>query len=292
MLTTEPLIGYTTKSLTGFNMSTLKPGEIFENEHKEYNHLFFLIKGKAIISNLETIGYIINTGDFFFIPISSEILCEAVYPCDIIIFSYPDEYYSIYEQDYFRGLWKLSGAMDYSFEPIRMNPPISLFMDGFKDYFKYRLDQTEISKFKQEEFFCLLTLSYPKEKIVSLFYPAIGKSLEFRRFIFENYLKVKNVEELIQLCDATRKTFDRQFLDEFGVSAYQWILSQRAKHVRFSLAETDDKMKIIMERYGFTIASHFTRFCWEQFDYAPLKFRKHLKEKKNLTLERCKLILD
>lgn len=291
MSTTKPSKTTTTNSFTVFKPFVLKSGEVFINKRKEYNHLFFLISGKAIVSNLETIGNIVKAGDFFFIPVSSEMLCEAVSPCNAVIFSY-SEYANIYEQIYFRGLCNLCATMGDHFRIMQMNSFIYWFMDSLKDYFQYELDKTEIQKVKHEEFFCLLTASYTKKQLASFFYPVIGKSFEFRKFIFDNYLKVKNIEELIQLQGITRKTFDRQFTDEFGVPAYQWILNQKAKHIRFALAETQDKMSDIMNRYGFVIAPHFTRFCKEQFNHSPLKLRKYLQERRLNALEYCKSTLE
>ncbi|GHU08849.1 hypothetical protein FACS189431_5840 [Alphaproteobacteria bacterium] len=93
----------------------------------------------------------------------------------------------------------------------------------------------------------------------------------------EQYLSVKNIDELVKLSGLKRKTFDRQFNDEFGMPPYQWILKQKAKHIYYALSETNEQMQEIMKRYGFTIAPHFTRFCKDYFNATPLELRKRFR---------------
>jgi AraC-like DNA-binding protein len=114
----------------------------------------------------------------------------------------------------------------------------------------------------------------------AFFHPIVGRAIDFRNFILENYLKVRNIGDLVELSGVKRKTFDRQFIAEFRIPPYQWILKQKAKHIRYALSETNEQMQEVMRKYGFLIAPHFTRFCKDNFNCTPLELRKRLRMEK------------
>ncbi|MDR0430935.1 MAG: AraC family transcriptional regulator [Tannerellaceae bacterium] len=262
-------------STSTFKSQKLTHGDLLHNSQPDSNHLFFLLEGEAIFNNIDVIGKNIQSGTFFFIPFSSEMTIEAVSTCKFIIFSF-DNFVTIYEQIYFRELSPFCNQTEQNFEIIRMNPSITYFINDIAKSLELDFDQTEIQQLKHEELICLLSSTYTAEEMASIFYPIAGKSYDFRKLILKNYLKIKNIEDLVQCTGLKRKTFDRQFTNEFNVAPYQWILNQKAKHIKYALSETTDKMSCIMKKYGFSIAPHFTRFCREQFGFSPMELRKKL----------------
>ncbi|MDR1500555.1 MAG: helix-turn-helix transcriptional regulator [Tannerellaceae bacterium] len=114
--------------------------------------------------------------------------------------------------------------------------------------------------------------------MANLFYPIIGKSFDFRTLIMDNYLKIHHVDELAHLSGMGRTNFDSKFKEEFGTSPHQWIMKQKAKHVRNGLAEPDATFSDIMRKYNFNSATHFTRFCKQQFGCTPTDMVRQLRE--------------
>lgn len=271
---------HSTKSSLIFKLLELKPNELFQNKQPDYNHLFFLLHGNTSINCTEATGKYLHSGEFFFIPFSTELTIKAIEASKFIVFSF-DNFSNIYEQIYFRELWNICSDTAYSFKTNQMNPVLSRFMSDVEYNLKLDFNRAEIQQLKHEELFCVMTSSYTREEMAAIFHPIVGKSYDFRKLILKNYLNVKNIEEMVSLTCLKRKTFDRQFINEFNTSPYQWILNKKAMHVRYTLSETNDKMGNIMKKYGFSIAPHFTRFCKEQFGFSPMELRKQLQREKN-----------
>ncbi|MDR1258211.1 MAG: helix-turn-helix transcriptional regulator [Tannerellaceae bacterium] len=129
---------------------------------------------------------------------------------------------------------------------------------------------------KHQELFLILHSQYPREELANLFYPIIGKSFDFRTLIMDNYLKIHHIDELAHLSGMGRTNFDSKFKEEFGTSPHQWILKQKAKHVRNSLAEPEATFSDVMRKYNFNSATHFTRFCKQQFGCTPTELVRRL----------------
>ncbi|MDR1919110.1 MAG: AraC family transcriptional regulator [Tannerellaceae bacterium] len=264
----------------GFKQYRLQEGYLYNSMHKNCNQIVFLLEGKMIVSSSEALGKIVRGGEFFFLPISADMSCKILSPSNLLIFFF-DQFKNSCDSAYFRELWGLCAQMDYQFKVLSMRPPLSRFAANLTKHFNEDLDVPEYQYAKNEELLYLLRLAYSKEEMAAIFYPIVGKSLDFRKFVMDNYLEVKNIHGLVRRSGLKRKTFDRQFNDEFGLPPYQWVLKQKAKHIRYALSETDEQMQEIMKKYGFAIAPHFTRFCKDYFDSTPLELRKRLRVEKS-----------
>lgn len=264
-----------TKSV-GFELFNTKEGEIFHSSYGHYNQLFFLLSGSVVANSSEALDKLIQEGELFFMPASAEMLCKTLKNSSFLIF-YFDQLYNICDRVYFRDLWNICSTKEHLHQSFPMRQPLRDFSHELSANIRTKIDTPEYRFLKYEEYLYLFRLLYSKEEMAAIFYPIVGKSLEFRRFIMEQYLSVKNIDELVKLSGLKRKTFDRQFNDEFGMPPYQWILKQKAKHIYYALSETNEQMQEIMKRYGFTIAPHFTRFCKDYFNATPLELRKRFR---------------
>jgi AraC-like DNA-binding protein len=260
----------------GFSLLKVKEGDTFASMYEDYNQLIFLLSGKAIVNSSEALEQHVRDGELFFMPISAEMTCKALTDCSFLLF-YFDKFMNLCDRVYFRELWGICSGMEHQFQAVPMHYPLPWFANDMVTHFSGQFNTPEYQLVKYEEFLYLLRSIYTKREMANIFYPIIGRSLDFRRFILENYLKVKNIDDLVKLSALRRKTFDRQFNEEFGIPPYQWILKQKAKHVYFALSETNEQMQEIMRKYGFTIAPHFTRFCKDYFNATPLELRKRLR---------------
>jgi AraC-like DNA-binding protein len=267
------------ESNTGFEQYKLIAGELFRFKQKKYNQLFFLLKGKLVVNSSEVLGRIVSEGEFFFLPIPADISLKALLPCNLVIFFF-DQFRNSCERNYIRDLRPICTQNKYQFQVMDMRYPLPWLINNMTTYLDKFKDNTEYQQVKYEEFFYLLRTMYSKEEMAALFYPIVGESIEFRKFIMANYLQSRNIHELAGLSGLKRKTFDRQFYEEFGETPHKWVLKQKAKHIRYALSETNDSIQDIMKKYGFAIPAHFTRFCRDYFNCTPLELRKRLKMEK------------
>jgi AraC-like DNA-binding protein len=60
-----------------------------------------------------------------------------------------------------------------------------------------------------------------------------------------------------------------KFREAFGASPRQWILSQIARHVRYRAMDPNVTIRELMSEFKFHSATHFCRFCKQQYGCAP-----------------------
>jgi len=170
--------------------------------------------------------------------------------------------------------------MKYDFQPTRMIPQFEAFLESLAYYLDQGVKCEHFHELKHQEMFLIFRWFYSKEQLAQLFYPIIGRSLNFRALVLENYLKIKNVNELAVLSMMGRSSFDIMFKKEFGMSAGQWLLKQKAKHVKFAMSMPEASINDIMATFEFNSATHFNRFCKQQFGCTPLEMITKLKEER------------
>ncbi len=260
---------------TGFKFHEIREGYNYLNEHKDYNHLFFLVEGKMRISCNEFINKLIQEGQFIMIPIASDVKCKALTSCKFMTFTF-DDLINLYDRKYVYDLYSICNQSDYNFTLLSINEPLANFIAHFHVYIDQPLNKTLLHEIKRMELSVLLQSFYKKEQIAAMFHPLVGMTTYFRIRVLRNYRQINHVDELASVLGLEKRTFGRQFKDEFGVSPYQWLLNQKAKHVQFSLAESKQSLDTIRKEHGFKFAGHFTRFCKEQFDCTPMKLRRRL----------------
>jgi AraC-like DNA-binding protein len=258
----------------------MERGEVYCSRQKDYNQLFFILDGSFILNSNEGLGKFVNKDECFFLPILADVSLEALSSSHFMIFFFK-EFHNPCERAYIRELYPLCTREEHCFQTIEMTYPLPRFFQDMITYFDRLSYYDEYHYLKCEELLYILRTVCAREKMAALFHPIVGKSLIFRNFVLTNYLKAKNVYALADMSGIKRKTFDRQFSEEFGETSYRWILKQKSKHIRYEISETDDRMQDIMRRYGFAIPPHFTRFCREYFQYTPLEYRRRLRMEKS-----------
>lgn len=270
---------YSPNILVGFKHRILEKGYNLNEQDKYYHHLIFFLEGEAVICCNEQINRIIRPDEFILIPKSSDFSCRIVSTSDIVIFTF-DRFPGVCNKLELQSLAPFCENMEYDFQPTEIYPFLHSFLDTIIGYLECKMNCKHLHEIKAFELFLLLRGFYKKEELAYLFYPIVGKSLDFRSLILENYLKVEHVDDLANVARMGRTNFNNKFREEFGISPLQWILKQKAKHVRFKLAEPGNTLSDIMRLYNFNSATHFTRFCKQQFGCTPSELLRQLKSEK------------
>jgi AraC-like DNA-binding protein len=264
---------------TGFRFRELAEGNSQGVGNKDYNHLFFLLEGEAVVSCNEFTNRAMHAGEFVLIPIAADMICRAQTRCRTLIFSF-EQFFHLSDRLYVHEIRDVASAMTYDFTPARIRPPLDKFISHLTLYFKQGMNKPLLHEIKHVELSVIIRSFYAKKEVAAIFYPIAGKSIDFRIEVMRNYRKVTHVDDLASLFDMEKRTFGRQFKDEFGMSPYQWILNQKAKHIHFSLTESRQPLETIRKEYGFKFPGHFTRFCKEQFHSTPTKLVRSLRTRK------------
>ncbi|MDR1557070.1 MAG: AraC family transcriptional regulator [Tannerellaceae bacterium] len=246
-------------------------------QHNDLHLIVFLLEGNATVTCNEFKNQTINPNEFVFFPKLSNASIYSCSPCKIVVFSFFALKTSC-EKHAFQSYWRLFPNLTYQFKPLPFRTPLIEFFDLLILYIQKNVNSVHLQEIKHQELFLILNTQYPKDELANLFYPIIGKSFDFRSLIMDNYLKIHRIDELAHLSGMGRTNFDNKFKEEFGSSPHQWILKQKAKHVRNSLAEPDSTFSDVMRKYNFNSATHFTRFCKQQFGCTPTELVRTLNQ--------------
>ncbi|MDR1499717.1 MAG: helix-turn-helix transcriptional regulator [Tannerellaceae bacterium] len=261
----------------GFKLHELDQGAAWSTIDKDYHHLIFMLEGDATISCNEFAGCPIHENEFALIPIAADMVFKALMSCRVLIFSF-EQFFHLSDREYVHEICDIASGLTYDFKSVVIRPPLDKFLSNLIVYFKQGINKPLLHKIKHVELSVLLRSFYSKEEIAAIFHPIAGKAIDFRIGVMRNYRKVAHVDELASLFGMEKRTFGRQFKDEFGISPYQWILNQKAKHIHFSLTDSLQTLDTIRKEHGFKFPGHFTRFCREQFQATPSKLARQLRK--------------
>ena len=246
------------------------------NVEKPYNYVIFLLEGEAIVSCNEFVNRHFKKGDIFFIPRAAETQFVAVEDCKLVSCMF-DVIKSVCSKSNLHSHWAICKDMKYDFQPVRIKPQFEAFLDQLIYYLNLGAKCEHFHEIKQQEMGLIFRWFYTREQIAQLFYPIIGQSLDFKAFVLDNHMKVKNIQELSGLSMMGRSSFDLKFKKEFGMPPGQWLLKQKAKHVKIHMAMPGINISDILIKFDFNSPTHFTRFCKQHFGAPPSKIIAQLR---------------
>lgn len=264
---------YMTAIETGFKFIEFTEDAEFGEDHTNKNYLLFFLKGDITISYNQFRDKSFQTGDMVLIPRSS--LFKGVAPKDskllLMFFDIPE---NNCDKLLLQSLSNICENMEYLFEPIRIRYPLTPFLEVLIHCIRNGMNCLHLHTLMQQELFFLLRGFYEKKDIATLFYPIIGKSIDFKDFIMNNYTKVNNIEKLISLSNLGRSCFFARFNEVFGMTAKQWMLKQRNQLILKKLTEPGVCIKDVTEELGFESQGYFGRYCKQHFGCTPKQLIK------------------
>ena len=241
-----------------------------EEPQLEYNQLVFLLHGHAVVSCDEFKERIFRSGELAFLPRLANVTARirrgsVLMVCTFDLPNNPCDKLAL------ESCWELCRGMEYTFDPVKVRPQLRQFLDSLAYYLRNGINCEHLHEIKQKELFLIFKWFYPKEELARLFYPMVGKSVDFKAQVMENYPRAASVEDLARLSGMSRSRFDARFKEVFGMPAGQWMLKQKARYVLHALSLPGTTISDIIFRYGFNSPSQFTRFCRQQFGCTPTR---------------------
>lgn len=260
---------------TGFRYVDTVGGKVIEGQNNDLNYLIFLLEGELSVSYNEHLNIKVDSREFIFIPKSSEFYIRAVSHSCFIVASF-ELLERAYDKLSFNAYWNIASQTEHHFAPLSIDYVLNDFLYSLVRYIRNGLDCEKMSEIKLQELFLLLKRFYPKETIANLFHPILGRSPGFKDKVMQNYQNVNGVDELARLLGMGRTNFDLRFKKEFGIPPLQWMLKEKAKRVRFSMADPGVTLSDIMQKYNFNSPTHLNRFCKQQFGCSPSELMKKI----------------
>lgn len=258
---------------TGFKHIEFAENAEFGENNANKNYLLFFLKGDFTINCNQFHNRIFHAGDMILIPRSAHFKGVAKGKASIVsMFFDSPEWYC--DKLVFHSLSIFCNNEKYEFEPIKIRYPLTAFLELLSYCIKNTMNCSHLHDLMQREFFFLLRGFYKKQEIAMLFYPIIGKEMDFKDFVMRNYTKVSNIEQLISLSNLGRSRFFTKFNEAFGMTAKQWMLKQKNQQILEKMTEPGIYIKDVVEELGFDSQVYFSRYCKHHFGCTPSQLMK------------------
>lgn len=256
-----------------FKHFELKEGAVCGNNSKDASILYFLLKGEVAISGNNCFLNIVGENQILLIPPKSKLLIQALKDSLFIQCSFKEQL-NLCNCFPLTNLKPYCARANYDFTSLPITKQLHFFLESMEYYLKEGLNCQQFLELKKKELFILFKAFYRKEDLATFFIFLIGKDVEFKRFVINNYQKIKNIDEFAKLSNSSVSTFTRRFKEHFGESVHQWILNQKANKIYYEIKLSGKSLQEIASNNDFSSQAHFNRFCKSRYGKAPSEMRK------------------
>ncbi len=246
----------------------LKEGEMYWGENKENATVVFVTNGCVSISINQFENKVVDAGNFFLIPSRCLFKKIALTDVQLIVFHFQAEILFV-SGIFSKELVEAREKIICNFSPIKNSPFINVFLRLVDKYMQEEIDSSELFELKKQEFFLLLSFCYPIEDVAKFLYSIINEDLVFEKFILDNFLNAKNIDELASLASLSTSGFIKKFQRHFNESPYKWISRKKAEYIYFDMKNGILSLQEIAHKYRFSSYSRLADFCKVQFGISP-----------------------
>ncbi len=250
-----------------------------EQKRLEYNQLVFLSAGQARVVCNESGERVFHGGEIALLPRHADVSAHIRHRSRLTVCTF-DLVKNPCDKLFLESCEALSPSEEHPPAPVPIRPHMARFLDQLGYYLRNGINCEHLHEIKQKEMFLIFKWFYPKEELARLFRPMAGKSTGFKARILENYEKAGNVDALARQLGMSRSNFDVRFKEEFGLPPGQWMLKQKAAHILHAMAFPDTTFGDVIDRFGFSSPSQFTRFCRRQFGRTPTEILTGMRAEK------------
>jgi len=231
--------------------------------------IFFLIDGSAQLTVNETDIYTINLYEMFLLPNAYSCKIEALSQSSIMACSLSIEIL-LSESKFLEDLMFEYSDSRPTIRKMPISKTILQFLlllrkcmeEGLASYYFFELKRNELN--------LLLFAYYDKDKLAQFLKNVLSKDIQFKRFVLDNYLIVKNVQELAALANYSTSGFIKKFQKIFDESPYKWMQKQRAAKILIEINRGVKPLQEIANEYKFSSYQHFSAFCKVTFGFSPI----------------------
>jgi len=247
--------------------------------------IVFVIQGHFNLSYGKYVDLDIQKGKIMFFPPGSHIEADIFEDTHLIICRVRGVVELCECLPLERLYWEHGGNKNKDFHMLEINERISSYIEHFVECTNDGLRCSSYFSIKMKELFFLLRAYYSKEDLAAFFAPLMGKDSQFMNLMYQNYRKVKSVQELADLSMYSSSGFKKQFNKVFGTSASEWLSDQKAKLIFQDLNHSPLHIKELADKYDFSSVSSFSNFCLSKFGKTPGKMRQRKTDERGSTEE-------
>ncbi|MDU1891384.1 MAG: helix-turn-helix domain-containing protein [Dysgonomonas sp.] len=239
--------------------------------------IMLVMKGEFSISYDTHIDEKVSKGKMLLLPSSSKYIARIEEDASILIFRLREKVElcdRVNLEQLFNRYKDKCKEQEGKFNLLDIKKEVEGFINGLTSYISDGLKCRYFLELKLKEFFYLMRVYYSKEELAYFFYPLLSSDTNFSEFVYNNYNKVKTVQDLAALSNYSHSGFIKHFKKTFGVPAYQWMKRQKANKILHEINCSDKTIKQICDDYDFSSLSQFNDFCKSNFGMPPSQLRK------------------
>lgn len=253
--------------------------EVVEQEEcleKDINYIFvlYLLHGVLTITCGTIVDHTLTGGDFMLFPPGSRIHVRVDTPVRVMLLRVKGDI-TLCENYTLENLY-----CDRDIRPLRhthleSRRIIRSHMESLAENIDNGLRCVRFLEIKMEEFFYYLRAYYSKDELAGFCLPLLSSDARFMNFIWENYRRIRTVEQFARLANSSPSAFKIKFKKITGKSVSRWILEHKARNVYRDICFDKKSLKDITEEYHFASVSHLGAFCRKHFGKSPSRIRPH-----------------
>jgi len=147
----------------------------------------------------------------------------------------------------------------------------------FDEDFKNTLSSNLID-LKLKELLHYFLIHHLSTKISPILFSAINdENYDLKKIVTNNYMNVKNIEQLAFLCNMSLSSFKRKFAEIYKTPPSKWIKEKRLEYAERLIKSQDLKINEIAYTCGFNNPSTFSRLFKQKYGIIPYEYlnQKH-----------------
>jgi AraC-like DNA-binding protein len=238
------------------------------NENLSEPVIFFLMEGNIEVAIKEADVYTVGKGEMILLPEAVPCRIEALSQSSVMMCSLSMESLLV-KNKLLEELSFGNTGQKKNIKKLPISETIWQFLlllhkcmkEGLVSYYFLDLKRSELGQ--------LLFAYYKKEELAQFLQPVLSKDIQFRHFVLNNYLSVKNVRELAVLANYSTPGFIKKFEKVFGEAPYQWMLKQKAAKILIDINKGVKSLQEMANEYKFSSYQHFSSFCKAMFGFPP-----------------------
>lgn len=241
------------------------------------NCIIFIMTGSGVINARDVKDFYLEKGTAILLPIGSDYSLKAEDHTHVVICRL-DESVRLCDIYTFESLLDDIDEPEKLFKSLEINEKLWAFLTSTLTYMDDGLVCRQFLQLKLTELFYLFKAYYPQETLAEFFLPLITKDAKFANFIYDNWDKVKTLNELASMYNLSLSGFTKKFKKVFGTAPYKWIMDKKGELIYNDLRSAEKSIKQMSVEYNFCSVQHFCDYCKKKFGMSPGKIRQGLRK--------------
>ena len=281
---TSPCQHSTRENNSSFKLVSPMKGEQYLGRKYKNHSLVFVLEGEVEFSYNDYLYHHFLKGELFFIPQTAEMHGIALADSKLLVLTFDNRLKSICDNCCRLSYMKQNKESQYEFVSLKLTEAMLLFAELMESYIKNEHTCTFLDEIKRKELFILMSVDYTQEELLKLFYPITECNTDFKANVLEHYKYGISLQNLAQILGMSYSSFSKKFKLEFEEPVQEWMLKQKAKHIKLRLSVPTITHADIIQDFGFTDAPHFNKFCRKRFGCTPNELMQEVRKKGNVKL--------